>query len=123
MSTPRKKPTCSNAGAWLKVHKGEDYFAPMTREDRIAFSIFVHAAQLLQLCWSKDRELAILAMRSAVLAMQPSVRHVARDALPSVLDWKHVAEAWRALGTDTPLVDPDSPTEHRTRLGLSSSGP
>lgn len=55
---------------------------------------------LVDLYGSSDdpgRRCAVLAMAYAVRAMQPSTRHLAKAAIPHVLDWCHEDEIWEQL--------------------------
>jgi hypothetical protein len=53
---------------------------------------------------------AVAAMYHALQAMQPHTRHLAKAAIPHVLDWSHEEEIWLAIA------------EHASRVEVSAAG-
>lgn len=116
MSTRRDPPPCTSAIAWLKHHKGKHCFAPFTGQDHAALSVFVHAAALYGRADMAGEQGALEAMRGAARAMQPQLRHMARDVIPAMLDWSSIAEVWPKVTSEVPVVDEQSPSAHRDEL-------
>lgn len=96
---------CEDALRWMRAQKnnpdkrspGQINLAALTGQDFAALKTFVHALELY--CYSDDdgRANALLCMRHAVLAMQPSTRYIAREAIPHQLDWGDREKLWPKL--------------------------
>jgi len=80
---------------WLRG-RGNDT-APLTGQDTHALKAFVHLVELWGYGDEDGVRYAVVAMRAAVLAMQPCVRPLAKACIPMVLDWGHEARIWSEL--------------------------
>lgn len=97
MRTRAEKPPCRDYATFLKAHLGKGCLAPLTGQDARALDAFLHAVQLWGNSDRWGRRHAETAMRALVLAMQPETRHLAKRAIPRVLDWSHEPEIWGLL--------------------------
>jgi len=104
MSSRRDKPPCQGYSAFLNVHLGKGCLAPLTGQDAVALHAFLHAVQLWGRSDADGQHHAEVAMRSLALAMQPSTRHLAKRAIPHVLDWSHEAQIWSRIFPDDPAL-------------------
>jgi hypothetical protein len=101
----KEKPYCESVRKWVEGRlKDKGAFAPMTGQDWRAFAAFVHLVALYGASDADGSGHAIAAMRHTVRAMQPSTRHLAKAAIPHMLDWGDEDRIWRQLG--------DSVAEH-----------
>lgn len=97
------KPVCQTARAWLKQHKHS--MAGLTGQDSRALSAFVHLLELYSVSDENGCRHALVAMRHAVLAMQPTTQHLAKRAIPHALDWGDEDPLWKQImGTELRLV-------------------
>jgi hypothetical protein len=94
-----EKPPCRGYSAWLNHHLGKGCLAPLTGQDAVALQAFLHAVQLWGRSDYEGRRHAETALRALALAMQPSTRHLAKRAIPFVLDWSHEAAIWERIFT------------------------
>jgi hypothetical protein len=102
--------------SWLRDHKGRNGFAPCTGQDFLAWETFVHAAKLYGLADATGKQAAVAAMRYAIDAMQPGLRHLARDVIPCLLDWSALLTLWpQVSGSD--VLDDQSPPTHVDKIG------
>lgn len=98
-----EKPICRSAPTFVKAHANgrglpdKAAFAPCTGQDRAAFEAFVHLVELYAAADDKGRAHTIAAMASTVLAMQESTRHLAKKAIPAVMDWGDEETLWRKI--------------------------
>jgi hypothetical protein len=109
-------PSCRAALRWLRTHKGRGCFAPFTGQDAAAWDTFRHALDLWAYGDDAGRRHAVEAMRAAVAAMQPHVRHLARDVIPECLDWGDIVRLWPRIDTSIPILDGHTPKVHRAEL-------
>jgi hypothetical protein len=107
-----EKPPCRDYATFLKTHLGKDCLAPLTGQDARALHAFLHAVQLWGNSDGWGRRHAETAMRALVLAMQSTTRHLAKRAIPRVLDWGHEAEIWGRLFPDGEPKEEDCGTCH-----------
>jgi hypothetical protein len=84
---------------------------PLTSQDRRALAVFLHALELYAFCDADGQSSGLTAMRAAVLAMQPSTRHIAKATIPhvlgaagrsAVLDWHDEERIWLLLFPECP---------------------
>jgi hypothetical protein len=92
-----EKPLCQTAAKWIRGRLGRDALAPLTGQDSRALGAFVHLVALYGNSDGDGRRCALVAMASAVRAMQPSTRHLAKAAIPYVLDWSDEDPIWRRI--------------------------
>lgn len=99
----KEKPCCQTGPAWIVERlKDKSALAPLTGQDSRALRAFIHLVELYAVSDGEGRRAALLAMRSTVLAMQPSTRHLAKAVIPHMLDWGDEDRIWRALGFESP---------------------
>lgn len=94
----QEKPYCQSAPHWV-AHRLKDKaaLAPLTGQDWRAFQAFVHLVALYGNSDGEGRRAAVLAMFHTLKAMQPSTRHLAKAAIPHVLDWGDEERLWSQL--------------------------
>lgn len=93
-----QRPFCQTARSWIIGRlKDRSALAPLTGQDARALHAFVHLVDLYGSSDDNGRRRAVSAMRDVVLAMQPSTRHLAKAAIPHVLDWSHEESIWCEL--------------------------
>jgi hypothetical protein len=97
--------------SWLRDEKGRNCFAPCTGQDFLAWETFVHAANLYGLANATGKHAAVTAMRGAVEAMQPGLRHLIRDVIPCILDWSSLLILWPQVSS-VDVLDDNSPATH-----------
>lgn len=98
----QEPPYCRSVVPWvrdrLRKATGDKYpLAALTGQDARAFRAFVHLVDLYGSSDDDGRRSAVHAMRHCVEAMQPSTRHIAKAAIPHVLDWSHETEIWSEI--------------------------
>jgi hypothetical protein len=94
----KEKPFCESAQRWVVERlKDRAAFAPMTGQDSRAFTAFVHLVELYSVSDSTGRRSAIEAMTHTLRAMQASTRHLAKAAIPHVLDWADEDRIWQQI--------------------------
>jgi len=74
----------------------------MTGQDYAAFVAFVHLVDCYGRADDAGRRAVVAAMGFTVAAMQPKVRHVAKAAIPAVLDWGDEDRIWQAIQAGPP---------------------
>ena len=91
----RETPYCRSAPRWIAQRLGgRKVLAPLTGQDSRALRAFVHLVELYGNSDGHGQDCAVMAMACCVSAMQPSTRHLAKAAIPHVLDWGHEEEIW-----------------------------
>ena len=102
----KMEPVCTSGPKWLRYNAANNWakiglsapckivFAPFTGQDYQAYSTFLHAVNLYAYGDGEGRRHALGCMRHAVLSMQPSVRWIARETIPHVLDWGDRETLW-----------------------------
>jgi hypothetical protein len=95
----RQRPYCQTAPRWIAQRlKDKHALAPLTGQDGRALSAFVHLVALYGQSDGEGRAHAIAAMAHTVRAMQPSTRHLAKAAIPHMLDWDDEPALWQEIG-------------------------
>lgn len=98
-----KRPVCQTARAWLRQHKHS--LGGLTGQDSRALSAFIHLLELYTVSDEDGCRHALIAMRHAVSAMQPTTQHLAKHAIPLALDWGDEEPLWKKIvGTGLRLV-------------------
>lgn len=89
------RPFCQTVRGWLvnRLHD-KSACAPLTGQDTRALQAFVHLVELYGNSDTTGRRAALSAMGAVLQAMQPSTRHLAKAAIPHVLDWSHEDRLW-----------------------------
>lgn len=93
-----EQPVCKSARGWVRERlKDRNALAPLTGQDGSALSAFAHLVELYARADDMGRMNALAAMRATVRAMQPSVQHLAKAAIPHVMDWSDEDRIWRMI--------------------------
>lgn len=111
-----EKPCCQAARPWLRGRltkvTGDRYpLAPLTGQDARALSAFVHLLELYACSDDVGRRSALLALHHAVMAMQGSTRHIAKAAIPYVLDWSDEDRLWPEILCARAIAEGDAALE------------
>ncbi len=85
---------CKTGPTWLKHHHGRTSLAALTGQDARALAAFFHLVELYAVSDASGGMRALEAMHCTVLAMQPSTRWLAREAIAHVLDWGDRDRLW-----------------------------
>lgn len=96
-------PLCRRVQKWLKARGLST--APLTGQDARAIAAFVHLVDLLCVSDGAGARHAYAALSETALAMQPSVRHLAKRCIPMVLDWGDEEIVWQKLKLDNADAD------------------
>jgi hypothetical protein len=95
-----EKPCCQTGPKWVCDRlKDKNALAPLTGQDWRALQAFVHLVALYGSSDTDGRGHAIEAMRHTVVAMQSSTRHLAKAAIPHMLDWDDEERVWNLLAS------------------------
>jgi hypothetical protein len=95
-----QNPCWQSSVAWVRDRLNDrSAFAPMTGQDSSAFAAFVHLVELYGRADQVGRLVALEAMRQTLRAMQPSTRHLAKAAIPHVLDWSDEDRIWQQVAS------------------------
>lgn len=94
MSVRREPLACAEGLKWVANRLGKQALAPLTGTDRKALDGFLHALRLWR---AAPDDHVIAALRALVMVMQPSTRHIAKAAIPGMLDWSDEDVIWAAI--------------------------
>lgn len=100
----QEPPCCKTAPKWLVHHLGRNALAPLTGQDARALRAFVHLVELYACSDGEGQRQALVALRATVLAMQPSVRELAKRSIPHMMDWSDEGPLWLAILGPRPVV-------------------
>lgn len=96
----KPKAHCHETRAFLRINFGRTCLAPLTGQDGRALDAIAHCWELYTNSDEDGQRAALDAVRALLKAMQPSTRHLAREAIPAAANWEDRERWW-------PLVYPE----------------